>query len=184
METTSDTNYTNMGDNDNGNAKASTSGWKGINRVAFWNQFQGGNYMILGIFFMIYPQFFDLFAGKNEDLSAADYKSVQYASSVLFAIGYIFIDMGSPIESIFVKIQIKLIGQEYGSRIKGAPQRFAVGSIVTRLIIVPVMQIIVIFTFGQGNVAITTLSTLICIADPILAILTIVVLKKWGKDGL
>lgn len=148
------------------------------NKVASWNFIQGLLYTTLAIFFMIYPQIFDIFL---DNLTNADYKLAQVISAMLLLVGHLYIDAGLP--NYFSKNFLsRLIDQESISNIKGGAQSYAFGSTSERIIFVPIVAVITILVVD--NPVITVVGIFLAVADPMLGIMTLFVLKKYGHEEL
>lgn len=147
--------------------------------VGKWNVIQGMVYIFVSSFFMIYPQIMDIF---DDSLTNMDYKIVQMGSVGVFVIGSIFIHNGLP--HYLNYLLSKLVGIEYCSNIQGSEVMFAVAVSHGRIVTVPIICLIAIFTYGVGNTSITVLCVAFALLDPFLSIITLFIVKKYGTEAL
>ena len=141
-----------------------------------WNVFEGCGYILLGILFMAYPQIFDLFT--NEDLTSSDYKTVQFSSAIIVVIGFFYFNSG--LSYYFSFIVPKFVKNPELKVERGSIIIWSVITIFGRYIIVPVIVIIVLLTFS--NTVITIFCIIFIVADPLLATITLFMVRYYGEE--
>ena len=151
------------------------------NKIALWNVIQGVMYITLGTIIMAVPQIIDIFTTKN--LTNNDYQGGQVAAGIIFIIGSVYLLNGLEpfVNTKFLSI---LIGKNETDKIVGGTLSFSFTTVIERLTTVPLICIIIVFTFGKNNPVLQILGIAFLIADPLLAILTVFIIKKYSKTAL
>ena len=131
---------------------------------------------------MSYPQAMDLLNFSDSEFDNCDYKVLQTGCVGIFVIGAIFTQHGLISNPNFnVHIVPKIIGNDSIS-IPISPITFSIVTGLCRITILPILLIIVILTFGSGDIMITTLCVAFIIIDVILGIITLILVRKYRNQ--
>ena len=144
--------------------------------IAWWNLIQGVLYMIISTIFILYPEIIDILIDSNSSLTRLDYRYTQLMGAPVMVIGFIYIVHGVP-----YPMQIglsKLMGPDLAQKIRGVELSFACQSILCRIIFVPIIAIVAMFTFGKDIIVIRTWMTFFIIYDIITATITAFIINK------
>eukprot|EP00483_Globobulimina_turgida_P007221 UN07235 len=152
----------------------------GISIIAKWNIFQGMLMFMMAILAMTYPQFINMF--MDESTVDLDYSIVQFTGVCVFFIAVIYIASGGGMESVWIKVLLNCITPQNKENIeppRSSPVLFAVGTVVNRIIVVPIMAVIMLLTFGKSK-EISILCYGLLIVDPPLGVATFFMVKKFA----
>ena len=150
------------------------------NKLAVWCLVQGAIYCLVTLIWICYPQMLDIFNFSDTNFVDCDYKLAQTCSLLIAYIGTLYLQHG--LVPLYNKYVIPKIFKGYSSSDDDISSLtpFSFISVINRLIGIPLAILIVQLTFGKGNTMIIVLTTIFVIVDPILAIITFFVIKKYG----
>ena len=143
---------------------------------------QGLLYMFVATLFMAYPQTADILNLSNVSFEEEDYRVCQCSMVGLLMIGVIFINFGLS-DSINTHIRPRLLGR---SNVEMADSSIFFNMITTwdRIIVFPFILMVVLLTYGSGDVMIQTMGGFFLVIDPLLGLITLILLKKYGNEDV
>ena len=151
-----------------------------LSKLAAWNLFQGISYLLVTTLFMAYPKTADILNFSDVSFKEEDYKLCQTLNIAVFVIGIIFVEHGLS-HWINTHIRPRLLGPS-DIHVEDSVVFFTMISTWGRIILVPILVMIVLLTFGKGDVMLQALLGLFLVVDPLFGFMTLIILKKYGNE--
>ena len=151
-----------------------------VSKLAAWNLFQGISYLLVTTLFMAYPKTADILKFSKVSFKEEDYKLCQTLNIAVFVIGMMFVEHGLS-DWINTHIRPRLLGPS-DIRVEDSAVFFTMISTWGRIILVPILVMIVLLTFGKGDVMLQTMLGFFLVVDPLLGFMTLIILKKYGIE--
>ena len=145
-----------------------------------WILSQGILYSSLGFSIMCNPQILDIFLvffNQNAQFNVFHHELAQYVFSLVMIIGVGYIVNGS--DAFFNREIVPRHLPEMENLPHSHMLMSALNTSIIRLIFVPIIMIIILLTFGKQNVMITSLCVMFMIIEPIMAIITLYVIRRY-----
>ena len=145
-----------------------------------WQLIQGVIYFSIGLSYMINPQLLDIFLIFFKDQKIFypfDHELAQFIFTFVMIIGILNIVNGS--DAFFNREIIKLALPSMENLPHSHNLINSLNGSFIRLLIIPLIMIAILISFGNNNCMITLISIMVCIFEPLFAIITLYIIRRY-----
>jgi len=137
--------------------------------------------MFTATLLMAYPQTMDVLNFSDAPFDEKDYKICQSLMLGVWVIGYIFFEHGLP--HILLPVLQPLMKPPAGIA-NTDPKMFTLffnmRSAIARFVVVPILLLVAMLTFGSDNSMIQALCGLFWVFEPVAGVMTVILVRKCG----